>query len=72
MAPGSSEIEQAFWNSANLLRGRSRLSPHEYSVLVLGLILLRYMEHRFVHAGQQVGDQDASILTQQAPSTQFF
>lgn len=48
MAVGNnSEIERRLWESADQLRANSRLKSSEYSVPVLGLIFLRYADHRF-------------------------
>jgi type I restriction enzyme M protein len=41
------EIEKRLWSSADQLRANSRLKPSEYSVPVLGLIFLRYADHKF-------------------------
>lgn len=44
---GSNGIEKKLWESADQLRANSSLSSSEYSVPVLGLIFLRYADHRF-------------------------
>jgi len=41
------EIEKRLWSSADQLRANSKLKPSEYSVPVLGLIFLRYADHKF-------------------------
>ncbi|HEY2975873.1 MAG TPA: class I SAM-dependent DNA methyltransferase [Pyrinomonadaceae bacterium] len=43
-----SEIEKRLWESADQLRANSRLKSSEYSVPVLGLIFLRYADHKFL------------------------
>jgi type I restriction enzyme M protein len=46
--PGNhSETEKRLWEAADQLRANSRLKSSEYSVPVLGLIFLRYADHRF-------------------------
>ena len=41
------EIEKRLWESADELRANSKLKSSEYSVPVLGLIFLRYADHKF-------------------------
>lgn len=43
----NSEIERKLWASADQLRANSKLKANEYSVPVLGLIFLRFADHRF-------------------------
>jgi type I restriction enzyme M protein len=50
MANNHSEIEKRLWASADELRANSKLKSSEYSVPVLGLIFLRYADHRFTQA----------------------
>lgn len=40
------EIEKRLWAAADELRANSKLKPSEYSLPVLGLIFLRYAEHK--------------------------
>jgi len=47
MSNNHSEIEKRLWASADELRANSKLKSSEYSVPVLGLIFLRYADHRF-------------------------
>ena len=42
-----SDVETRLWNSADQLRANSKLKSSEYAVPVLGLIFLRYADHRF-------------------------
>ncbi len=44
------EIEKRLWAAADELRANSKLKSSEYSVPVLGLIFLRYADHRFSQA----------------------
>ena len=54
MPANNTEIEKRLWDPADELRANSRLKPSEYSVPVLGLIFLRYADHKFAHAGQEI------------------
>lgn len=47
MANNISEIEKRLWESADQLRANSNLKSSEYSVPVLGLIFLRFADHKF-------------------------
>lgn len=47
-------IERRLWESADQLRANSNLSAAEYSVPVLGLIFLRYADHRFARAEEEL------------------
>ncbi len=45
--PGNhSDIEKRLWDAADELRANSKLKSSEYSVPVLGLIFLRYADHK--------------------------
>ncbi|MGO9275633.1 MAG: N-6 DNA methylase [Terriglobia bacterium] len=49
--PGNhNEIERRLWDAADELRANSKLKSSEYSVPVLGLIFLRYADHKFSQA----------------------
>ncbi|WIG60508.1 MAG: Type I restriction-modification system, DNA-methyltransferase subunit M [Ktedonobacterales bacterium] len=43
-------LESKLWDSADQLRTNSGLRASEYSVPVLGLIFLRFADHKFTHA----------------------
>jgi type I restriction enzyme M protein len=43
----NNEIEKKLWSSADQLRANSKLKASEYSVPVLGLIFLRFADHKF-------------------------
>jgi len=46
--PGNhNEIERRLWDAADELRANSKLKAAEYSVPVLGLIFLRFADHKF-------------------------
>ena len=48
------ELERRLWDAADEPRANSKLKASEYSIPVLGLIFLRYADHKFrlevVHA----------------------
>src|SRR3954463_3285457 len=44
------KLEGRLWDAADELRANSKLKSSEYSVPVLGLIFLRYADHKFAHA----------------------
>ena len=46
----TSKIEDRLWDAADNLRANSGLKSSEYSVPVLGLIFLRYADHKFGEA----------------------
>src|SRR3989475_4238896 len=46
-------IEKRLWDAADELRANSKLKSSEYSVPVLGLIFLRYADHKFTKAEKQ-------------------
>ena len=54
---GANQIEKRLWESADHLRANSHLSAQEYSVPVLGLIFLRYADHKFTIAQQKLEGQ---------------
>ena len=47
-------IEARLWDAANELRANSRLRASEYSTPVLGLVFLRYADHKFQAAREEV------------------
>ena len=50
MPANHSDIEKRLWDAADELRANSKLKSSEYSVPVLGLIFLRYADHKFAAA----------------------
>ena len=48
------ELENKLWDAADELRANSRLKSSEYSVPVLGLIFLRYADHKFSVAEKEL------------------
>src|SRR5262249_58016774 len=59
MANNHSEIEKRLWASADELRANSKLKSSEYSVPVLGLVFLRYADHKFALAEKELPGQGA-------------
>ncbi len=47
MPANTTEIEKRLWSAADGLRANSGLKASEYSVPVLGLIFLRFADHKF-------------------------
>jgi type I restriction enzyme M protein len=54
MAGNNNEIEKKLWEIADQLRANSKLKSSEYSVPVLGLIFLRYADHKFTAAEKEI------------------
>jgi type I restriction enzyme M protein len=50
----NTDIEKRLWDAADQLRANSRLKSSEYSVPVLGLIFLRYADHKFSAAQKEL------------------
>jgi type I restriction enzyme M protein len=48
------ELERRLWDAADELRANSKLKASEYSIPVLGLIFLRYADHKFRLAEQEL------------------
>ena len=63
MASKLSEIERRLWASADELRANSGLKSSEYSVPVLGLIFLRYADHRFSQAEKALAGKSSGRRT---------
>jgi type I restriction enzyme M protein len=51
------------WEAADQLRANSELKSHEYSVPVLGLIFLRYADHKFAQAKAKLTSQGSGRRT---------
>jgi len=54
MVQNNNEIEKRLWDAADELRANSKLKASEYSVPVLGLIFLRYADHKFSQAEKEL------------------
>ncbi len=75
--PGNhNEIEKRLWDAADELRANSKLKSSEYSVPVLGLIFLRYADHKFAQAEKELAGQNTGrlVLESLPPSSEscFF
>ncbi|MBA4388399.1 MAG: hypothetical protein C0404_10485 [Verrucomicrobia bacterium] len=51
---GVSELEKTLWSAADSLRANSNLTSNQYSAPVLGLIFLKYADHKFAVAAQEL------------------
>src|SRR6478672_8409144 len=56
MANNHSGLEKRLWDAADDLRANSKLKSAEYSVPVLGLIFLRYADHKFAEAQKKLSN----------------
>ncbi|MEK7846969.1 MAG: N-6 DNA methylase, partial [Nitrospinota bacterium] len=54
MIGNNNEIEKRLWGAADQLRANSKLKSSEYSVPVLGLIFLRFADHKFTIAKNEI------------------
>ena len=54
MPANITDIEKRLWDAADELRANSKLKSSEYSVPVLGLIFLRYADHKFALAEREL------------------
>ncbi len=54
MNHNGSDIESRLWEAADELRANSKLKSSEYSVPVLGLVFLRYADHKFRAAAKDL------------------
>jgi len=55
MPANNGDIESRLWALADQLWANSNLRPAEFSTPVLGLIFLRYADHRFTEAEKRIG-----------------
>jgi type I restriction enzyme M protein len=66
------EIENRLWSAADELRANSRLRASEYSTPVLGLIFLRYADHKFTQAEQEISSEASTSRRRRTdPRTQY-
>ena len=63
MAQNNTEIEKRLWDIADELRANSKLKASEYSVPVLGLIFLRYADHKFAQAEKELAGKTTGRRT---------
>jgi type I restriction enzyme M protein len=57
------DLEKRLWSAADELRANSKLKSSEYSVPVLGLIFLRYADHKFTQAKAKLTSQGSGRRT---------
>ena len=77
MANHNSELERRLWDAADQLRANSQLRAADYSMPVLGLIFLKYADHRFNEAsaflsGQTRGRRQIGPLDYQARGVMYL
>lgn len=65
------ELERRLWDAADELRANSKLRSSEYSIPVLGLIFLRYADHKFAQAEQQLASEMTSSRRRRADKTEY-
>ena len=57
------DLEKRLWSAADEFRANSKLKSSEYSVPVLGLIFLRYADHKFAQATAKLTSQGSERRT---------
>ena len=55
----NNDVEKRLWPAADQPWANSSLKPSEFSTPVLGLIFLRYADHKFILAGRPSADSVA-------------
>src|SRR5688500_1442465 len=63
MPANTTELEKRLWGADDELRANSKLKSSEYSVPVLGLIFLRYADHKFAKANEKVASEGSGRRT---------
>jgi len=63
MPANTTELEKRLWGAADEFRANSKLKSSEYSVPVLGLIFLRYADHKFTVAKTKFTSQGTGRRT---------
>jgi len=63
MPAKTTELEMRLWGAADEFRANSKLKSSEYSVPVLGLIFLRYADHKFTQAKAKFTSQGSGRRT---------
>jgi type I restriction enzyme M protein len=59
MPSNNTDLEKRLWDAADELRANSKLRSADYSIPVLGLIFLKYADHKFAYATEQFEAQAA-------------
>ena len=65
------ELERRLWSAADELRANSELKSSEYSIPVLGLIFLRYADHKFTLAEGELASEMTSSRRRRADKTEY-
>src|SRR5260370_6743546 len=63
MPANTTQLEKRLWGAADDLRANSKLKSSEYSVPVLGLIFLRYADHKFAAAKAKLASHGSGRRT---------
>jgi type I restriction enzyme M protein len=63
MNHNGNNIESRLWGAADELRANSKLKSSEYSVPVLGLVFLRYADHKFQAAAKDLAGKSSGRRT---------
>src|SRR2546421_8854198 len=63
MPANRTDLEKRLWSAADELRANSKLKSSEYGVPVLGLIFLRYADHKFTTAQAKLKSQGSGRRT---------
>ena len=63
MPANTTDLEKRLWGAADEFRANSKLKSSEYSVPVLGLIFLRYADHKFTQAKAKFTSQGTGRRT---------
>src|SRR5215469_4975743 len=63
MPANHTDLEKRLWSAADELRANSKLKSSEYSIPVLGLIFLRYADHKFSQAKAKLTSQGSGRRT---------
>jgi len=64
----NNDLEKRLWEAADQLWANSSLRPSEYSGPVLGLIFLRFADHRFTEAQKELAAKPSSGRRQIGPT----
>ena len=65
------ELERRLWSAADELRANSELKSSEYSIPVLGLIFLRYADHKFTLAEGELASEMTSSRRRRIDKTEY-
>ena len=57
--PPNNDLEKRLWAAADQLRANSSLTAQEYSRPVLGLIFLKFADHRFTAVEKEFKEKKA-------------